>query len=75
MRPPPTNPGLVHTLWSGLSSSFRGKGGGGDIGGMLVAGDVHVCVPHKNTARIQEVHLLTLHCLCDGIDCLLLGPE
>jgi D-sedoheptulose 7-phosphate isomerase len=25
------------------------------------------------TARIQEVHLLTLHCLCDGIDCLLLG--
>jgi D-sedoheptulose 7-phosphate isomerase len=30
--------------------------------------DVHVCVPHKRTARIQEVHLLVLHCLCDGID-------
>ena len=49
--------------------------GGGEIGGMLAAADVHVCVPHAVTARIQEVHLLALHCLCDGIDCLLLGPE
>ena len=31
--------------------------------------------PTDRTARIQEVHLLTLHCLCDGIDCLLLGVE
>ncbi|MFX7628984.1 phosphoheptose isomerase, partial [Acinetobacter baumannii] len=29
----------------------------------------------ERTARIQEVHLLTLHCLCDGIDCMLLGTE
>jgi D-sedoheptulose 7-phosphate isomerase len=49
--------------------------GGGEIGKELVAGDVHLCVPHSVTARIQEVHLLTLHCLCDGIDCLLLGTE
>ena len=49
--------------------------GGGEIGKHLAAGDVHLCVPHDQTARIQEVHLLTLHCLCDGIDCLLLGPE
>lgn len=49
--------------------------GGGEIGKRLAAGDVHLCVPHDQTARIQEVHLLTLHCLCDGIDCLLLGPE
>jgi D-sedoheptulose 7-phosphate isomerase len=49
--------------------------GGGEIGKHLAAGDVHLCVPHGQTARIQEVHLLTLHCLCDGIDCLLLGPE
>jgi len=28
-----------------------------------------------SSARIQEVHLLTLHCLCDGIDCMLLGAE
>jgi len=31
--------------------------------------------PTRQTARIQEVHLLTLHCLCDGIDCMLLGAE
>jgi len=49
--------------------------GGGEIGGMLRDGDVHLCVPADRTARIQEVHLLTLHCLCDGIDCLLLGVE
>ena len=35
------------------------------------AEDVHLCVPHRTTARIQEVHLLCLHCLCDAIDTLL----
>jgi D-sedoheptulose 7-phosphate isomerase len=42
--------------------------GGGKMGGLVSADDVHICVPHKRTARIQEVHLLVLHCLCDGID-------
>ena len=37
-------------------------------GGAAAPEDVHICVPHKRTARIQEVHLLVLHCLCDGID-------
>jgi D-sedoheptulose 7-phosphate isomerase len=36
---------------------------------------VNICVPHSQTARIQEVHLLALHCLCDGIDSMLLGAE
>ncbi len=49
--------------------------GGGEIGTLLAAEDVHICVPHSRTARIQEVHLLTLHCLCDGIDSMLLGAE
>ena len=48
---------------------------GGRMGEILKTEDVHVCVPSGTTARIQEVHLLTLHCLCDGIDCLLLGVE
>ena len=48
---------------------------GGSIGRALRPDDVHLCVPHNRTARIQEVHLLVLHCLCDGIDCLLLGSE
>jgi D-sedoheptulose 7-phosphate isomerase len=42
--------------------------GGGRMAGLLAPHDVHICVPHKRTARIQEVHLLALHCLCDGID-------
>jgi D-sedoheptulose 7-phosphate isomerase len=48
---------------------------GGAMAGILASGDIHICVPASNTARIQEVHLLTLHCLCDAIDCLLLGVE
>jgi D-sedoheptulose 7-phosphate isomerase len=54
--------------------ALTGKGGG-RIGGMLAAGDVHLCVPHDRTARIQEVHLLAIHCLCDAIDNALLGDE
>jgi D-sedoheptulose 7-phosphate isomerase len=54
--------------------ALTGKGGG-EVGKHLAPADVHICVPHAVTARIQEVHLLTLHCLCDGIDCLLLGTE
>ena len=49
--------------------------GGGEIGNLLGAEDVNICVPHSQTARIQEVHLLALHCLCDGIDTMLLGAE
>lgn len=49
--------------------------GGGEMGKLLAPEDIHICVPHSQTARIQEVHLLTLHCLCDGIDCLLLGAD
>jgi D-sedoheptulose 7-phosphate isomerase len=48
---------------------------GGRMGEVLLPDDIHICVPAQNTARIQEVHLLTLHCLCDAIDCLLLGVE
>ena len=48
---------------------------GGAIGPLLNETDVHICVPSDRTARIQEVHLLVLHCLCDGIDCMLLGED
>ena len=46
---------------------------GGKIAALLGADDIHLCVPAERTARIQEVHLLTIHCLCDGIDALILG--
>lgn len=48
---------------------------GGVMAEVLGQQDVHICVPHSRTARIQEVHILCLHCLCDAIDCLLLGVE
>ena len=48
---------------------------GGKMAEALRPDDIHICVPAQSTARIQEVHLLTLHCLCDSIDCLLLGVE
>jgi D-sedoheptulose 7-phosphate isomerase len=48
---------------------------GGRMSEVLGANDIHICVPASNTARIQEVHLLTLHCICDAIDCLLLGVQ
>ncbi len=54
--------------------ALTGKGGG-QIGELLADSDVHLCVPHSRTARIQEVHLLTIHCLCDIIDATLLGDE
>jgi len=48
---------------------------GGKIRKLLAEGDIEICVPADRTARIQEVHLLAIHCLCDGIDCSLLGEE
>jgi D-sedoheptulose 7-phosphate isomerase len=46
---------------------------GGKMAAQLKAGDVEIRVPAKVTARIQEVHLLALHCLCDLIDEQLFG--
>lgn len=41
---------------------------GGQVAKILNNNDVEVRVPSESTARIQEVHLLTIHCLCDQID-------
>jgi len=43
-------------------------GDGGSIAGLLGANDIEIRVPSSRTARIQEVHLLVIHCLCDIID-------
>ena len=52
--------------------ALTGKNGG-KIAALLGPDDIHLCVPAERTARIQEVHLLTIHCLCDGMDTLILG--
>ena len=54
--------------------ALTGKNGG-MLAKMLTAEDANICVPHERTARIQEVHLLTIHCICDGIDNALFGGE
>lgn len=47
---------------------------GGDMAALLTADDMEIRVPSNVTARIQEVHLLGIHCLCDFIDWQLFGP-
>ncbi len=41
---------------------------GGKMAKLLSDSDVNLCVPAERTARVQEVHLLTLHTICDGVD-------
>jgi len=55
-----------------LVVALTGKGGGA-IGKKLRAQDVEIRVPAERTCRIQEIHLLTIHCLCDLIDAEMLG--
>lgn len=43
-------------------------GDGGTLTGLLNSDDIAICVPAGNTARIQEMHLLGIHCLCAVID-------
>jgi len=54
--------------------ALTGKGGG-KITHALRETDVHVCVPNDHVPRIQEVHLLVLHCICDAVDAQLLGDQ
>jgi D-sedoheptulose 7-phosphate isomerase len=73
------SPNVVAAIEAALDRDMRivaltGKGGG-SIAKQLSEADVHICVPHDRTARIQEVHLLTIHCLCDGIDVALFGGD
>lgn len=46
---------------------------GGALGAELATADIEIRVPAESTARIQEVHLLVLHCLCDLVDRQLFG--
>lgn len=41
---------------------------GGEMAGLLGENDVEIRIPSHRTARIHEVHMVTLHCLCDLID-------
>ena len=48
---------------------------GGVLAEQMQDDDVFLCVSAESSARIQEVHLLAIHCLCDAVDSVLLGVE
>ncbi len=54
--------------------ALTGRSGGG-LAEQMTDADVFLCVPAESTARIQEIHLLAIHCLCDAVDSVLLGVE
>lgn len=54
--------------------ALTGRDGGG-MAALLNEPDIEIRVPAHSTARIQEVHIVTIHCLCDLIDHQLLGQE
>jgi D-sedoheptulose 7-phosphate isomerase len=54
--------------------ALTGRSGGG-LAEQMTDNDVFLCVPAESTARIQEIHLLAIHCLCDAVDSVLLGVE
>ena len=55
--------------------ALTGKSGGQMAGLLRPNEDVEICIPSDSTARIQEVHLLVIHCLCDLIDNQLFGED
>lgn len=49
--------------------------GGGKVGDALIETDIQIGVPSQRAARVHEVYVLAIHCLCDGIDAMLLGED
>ncbi|HEX4331155.1 MAG TPA: phosphoheptose isomerase [Usitatibacter sp.] len=48
---------------------------GGEMGRMLRDDDFHLNVEHPRTMRVQEVHLLAVHCLCEVVDNVIFGEK
>jgi D-sedoheptulose 7-phosphate isomerase len=48
---------------------------GGAMASALHDTDMHICVPHDRPARVHELHLLVVHCLCEAVDLQLLGDH
>jgi D-sedoheptulose 7-phosphate isomerase len=56
--------------------ALTGSGSGaGKVGEALLETDIHIGVPSQRAARVHEVFVLAIHCLCDGIDAMLLGED
>ena len=73
------SPNVLHAVGAAHARNMHvialtGRSGGG-LAEQIQDDDVFLCVPAESTARIQEVHLLAIHCLCDAVDSVLLGAE
>lgn len=73
------SPNVLHAVVAAHARNMQvialtGRSGGG-LTEQIQQDDVFLCVPAESTARIQEVHLLVIHCLCDAVDSVLLGAE
>jgi D-sedoheptulose 7-phosphate isomerase len=68
---------LLHAIAAARESRMRiialCGGDGGKLIELLGENDIHIAVPSDQVTRIHETFLLTLHCICDAIDCHLLG--
>jgi len=66
------SPGILRAVEAaqrgGLSVVALTGRDGGKLAPLLRGADVEIRVPAQVTARIQEVHILALHCLCELID-------
>lgn len=72
------SPNVMNAIYAAHSKGMKivaltGKEGG-DMARILKEEDIELRVPSQNTARIQEVHLLIIHCICDFIDSAF-GPQ
>lgn len=66
------SPNVVQAIEAAQSRQMRvialtGRDGGA-MRGQMRENDIELCVPSDSTARVQEVHILILHCLCDLTD-------
>jgi len=66
------SPNIINAIYAAQSKNMRivaltGKDGG-DIGRILQKEDIELRVPSQITARIQEIHLFIIHCLCEALD-------
>jgi D-sedoheptulose 7-phosphate isomerase len=73
------SPSVLHAVAAAHTRSMSvialtGRSGGG-MAEQMEEDDVFLCVPVESAARIHEIHLLTIHCLCDAVDSVLLGVE
>ena len=70
---------LIHAIHTAHERNLRvimmTGGDGGEMIEVLTEEDIHISIPSDDPARVQEVFILVMHCLCDAIDSILLGVE